>query len=191
MAIILLIKTEDEQVTELPMFGKISFGRSGSSDYKIADTKMSGNHCSFEVTGQGQLLFMDLGSSNGSFLNNSLTTKTMVRVHDVIRIGNTLIKIDEKRLTPTERLAIGSSLVQKKSDKTLPELKTKTSINESGNDNEPKKRTIVLNQNLKAKKKPVINAWGSSENIIDQEESSGQTKFLKLDRLIGKDKKKK
>ncbi len=201
MAIVLLIKTEDGNVTELPILSKVTMGRSGNNDYKIADAKMSGNHCTFEVTAKGQVLFTDLGSSNGSFLNNSQIMNTMVRVHDVVRIGNTLIKIEDKKLSPSERLAIGVSIIKNKKDKTLPELSIKAP--KSNNDahasdrdnnsdgNDVKKNTVMLNQAHKAKKKPAVNNWGGAENVIDQEASSGQTKFLKLVRNQPKIKKKK
>ena len=71
MAIILIIKTDDGEVTELPLLSKIIMGRSSSSDFTIKDNKMSGSHCSFEITNRGQVMFTDLGSTNGSYYNNS------------------------------------------------------------------------------------------------------------------------
>ncbi len=186
MAIILLIKTEDGQVTELPILNKVVMGRSGNCDYKIADIKMSGTHCSFEVNNAGQILFTDLGSTNGSFLNNSQIMQTFFRVNDIMRIGNTLIKIEEKRLTATERLAIGTSVASRKNDKTLPDMskigsKAPVETQDLNPDGSPKKKTIVLNKAHKEKKKMASN-WIGAENVIDQEASSGQTKFLKLDK---------
>lgn len=192
MAVILIIKTEDGQLTELPVLNKVVMGRSGSSDYKIADLKMSSKHCSFEMTGKGELLFCDLGSTNGSYINNSQVTQTYVRINDVIRIGNTLIKIDEKRLSAPERLAIGTTTLRNKNDKTLPALgklhpnatNTTESPNSPNAGNPPvqKKKTVVLGKNVKEKKRPV-NHWSSAaETVIDQEESTGHTKFLKLDK---------
>lgn len=186
MPIILIIKTEDKEITELPILNKVIMGRSGNCDYKIADTKMSATHCSFQINSSGQLLFTDLGSSNGSFINNSQIQQTLVRVNDIIRIGNTLIKIDEKRLSTSERLSVGASLVRK-SDKTLPDMskigaKVKSpEEEEKERENSPKKKTILLNKAHKEKKKIGSN-WSGTENIIDQEESSGHTKFLKLDK---------
>ena len=174
MAIILFIKTEDGLVTELPILGKVTMGRSSSSDYKIADAKMSGVHCSFEKNSKGQVVFTDLESTNGSFLNNSIIRQTLVRVNDVIRIGNTLIKIDDKRLNSSERIAVGVSLAQK-ADKTLPGGSTV-----GGAVPLPKKKTVVLNKDIKAKKKVASN-WNGAENVVDQEET-GHTKFLKLDK---------
>jgi pSer/pThr/pTyr-binding forkhead associated (FHA) protein len=184
MAIILLIKTEEGQLTELPIFNKIIIGRSSSSDYKIADIKISGSHCSFEVNAKGQLVFTDLGSSNGSFLNNSQIQQTMVRVNDVIRVGNTIIKIEEKKLSAIERLEIGVSLASTKNDKTLPDI---GQIKELPAQKETsKKKTIILNKSHKEKKKINSNWALGTDNVIDAEESSGSTKFLKLDKATKK-----
>ncbi len=140
MAIILIIKTEDEQIAELPLLGKIVVGRSSSSDYKIDDTKMSSKHCSFEVTKKGEVLFCDVGSTNGSFLNNSQINQCHMRVNDVIRVGNTLIKIDEKKLTAAERIAIGNSKFKSRDDKTLPDMEN---LPNESDKTEAKKKTVV------------------------------------------------
>jgi pSer/pThr/pTyr-binding forkhead associated (FHA) protein len=180
MAIILLIKTEDGQVTELPILDKIKIGRSGASDFKILDSKMSGLHCSFEVNSKGELIFKDLESTNGSFLNNSKITQTIVRINDTIKIGNTLISIDETKLNPRERSAIGASNLPTRNDKTLPEMNVPESTVVLPKI--PKKKIgVSLNKGLK-EKKPLSDWTAASDNIIDQEESSGFTKMLTIDK---------
>lgn len=202
MAVVLIIKTEDGNITELPVLNKIVLGRSSSSDYKISDSKMSGNHCSFEITPKGELLFSDLGSSNGSYINNSQIFKTLVRINDIIRVGNTLIKIDDRKLTTRERLTIGSTAIDNNKaskDKTLPTLppqkpdkqaakKEVTPPKAQDDEASPKKKTIMLNKEIKEKKRP-INSWiNIADTVLEQEESTGHTKFLKLDKNKGKKK---
>lgn len=188
MAVILIIKTEDGQIAELPILRKTTMGRSGNSDYKITDSKMSGSHCSFEVTGKGEVLFCDLGSTNGSYINNSQVTQTYMRINDIIRIGNTLIKIDDRRLSPTERLAIGTTKLKNTNDKTLPALGNlrpngTNSVDNPERPSEPrKKKTVVLGKNIKEKKRPDGGWAGGVDTVIEQEESTGHTKFLKLDK---------
>ena len=202
MAVVLIIKTEDGNITELPVLNKVVLGRSSSSDYKISDSKMSGNHCSFELTPKGELLFSDLGSSNGSYINNSQIFKTLVRINDIIRVGNTLIKIDDRKLTTPERLTIGSTAINNSKaskDKTLPTLppqrpdkqaaKKETPPAKAQEDEaSPKKKTIMRNKEIKEKKRPV-NTWiNIADTVLEQEESTGHTKFLKLDKNKGKKK---
>lgn len=198
MAIILIIKTEDGEVTELPVLNKIIMGRSSSSDYVIKDTKMSGSHCSFEITSKGQLMFTDLGSTNGSYLNNSKVNQTPVKINDVVRIGNTLIRLEDKRLSVNERMTIGVSNHKENNDKTLPKMtesekkaieKAESKAEENAEKVSPKKRTaIALDKNIKAKKQNEDNFAGV-DTILDQEVSTGATKMLKLDSDVLKKKK--
>lgn len=187
MAIVILVKTEDGQVMELPVLGKISLGRSSNNDYKIADSKMSGSHCTFEVTNNGELLFKDLESTNGSFLNNSkIHNSVLLRINDVIQVGNTLIKIHDKALSPAERMSIGFTQVISKNEKSIPNM---TKIGKYARakaeqeDDAPieKRRAIVLGKAIKEKKKGP-ETWVGVDNVLDQEVSTGNTRFLKLDK---------
>lgn len=199
MAIILTIKTDDGNVTDLPLLGKIIIGRSSSTDFMIKDSKMSSSHCSFEITARGEVMFTDLGSTNGSYFNNSKITQTVFKINDVIRIGDTFIRIEEKRLNASERMSIGTSTYKESKEKSLPDLseKDKKMIHEHEEmiDNQaekasPKKRTVILDKNIKKKKGTFLD-FSKSEAIIDQDPSSGTTKMLKLDRASQLLKKKK
>lgn len=193
MAIILLLTTKDSQTIELPVLGKCTVGRSGHCEMTVEDGQMSGKHGVFEFNNNGQLFYTDLGSTNGSYLNNNRIQKIQFKINETLRLGNTIITIDEKRLNPREKIAIGSGA---REDKTivipgLQEVKSPPPLPVSKKDDEPtsQRKSVVLNKDLK-KKVPKANWTGGSnkENLIEQEESSGKTKFLKLD--INKIKKK-
>ena len=213
MAIILLIKMEDGEVTELPLLSKISMGRSSSSDYTIKDNKMSGIHCTFEITSRDEVLFTDLGSTNGSYCNNSIVTKTLFRINDSILIGNTIVRIEERRLTIEERRSIGTSnnkQVEEKtflhSNKTIIKstikkqkemsedaneiIKNSTVENEGGIEqkNVTKKRIGILDKNIKSRIKSTM-TFSHADTMHDQEPSTGKTKLLKLDKNTVKKKK--
>jgi pSer/pThr/pTyr-binding forkhead associated (FHA) protein len=177
MAIILLIQDPQGQMAELPLLQKLVLGRSSSCDFKIEDSKISGKHCTFESTSKGEVVFTDLESTNGSFFNNSQINKTVVRINDVIKIGGTTIKIDERRLNANEKKAIGYSSVKinKNEDKTLP------NFGNQKNSDPMTKKSVVLNKSIKQK----INSpttFAASDTVLDQEESSGMTKMLKLEK---------
>ncbi|MDD4976591.1 MAG: FHA domain-containing protein [Bacteriovorax sp.] len=110
MAIVLLITTDNEQVIELPVFKKCTVGRSSSCDLQLEDMQISGRHGFFELNANGELVYTDLGSTNGSYLNNSQVDKIRFRINETLRLGNTNILIDEKRLNGKERLAIGRGI---------------------------------------------------------------------------------
>lgn len=160
MAVVLFITTNNGQTTELPLLSKCTVGRSSHSDFKIDDKQMSGKHGVFELNHQGELFYTDLGSTNGSYLNNSQIQKIQFKVSETLRLGNTLITIDEKKLNSRERLAIGKGLT---GDATTLLIPTKS----QSFDSKPSKKKI-----------PKSN-W---------ESNAGKTKILKLD--INKHKKK-
>lgn len=182
MAVILLIQDPQGQLAELPLLQKIVLGRSSSCDYKIEDSKISGKHCTFESTQKGEVIFTDLESTNGSFLNNSKISKTIVKINDVIKIGGTTIRIDEKRLNPGEKKTIGYEAISTKrnEDKTLPMVGKKPQASEPMT-----KKSVALRKALKDKKSQPA-AFTSKDSIIEQEASSGTTKMLKLDKKTGK-----
>lgn len=199
MAIILIIKTGNGEVTELPLLHKITMGRSSSSDFVIKDNKMSGSHCSFEITPRGQVMFTDLGSTNGSFYNNSKINQTVFKIHDTIRIGDTLINIEEKRLSANERMTIGLSTYKEKNEKTLPVMKEserkliekhEEQMEAKAEKASPKRRTVILDKSIKQKNQGPQNFTGV-DSVLDQEASSGETKMLKLEHEYSPAKKKK
>ena len=195
MAIVIIVKTENGDVVELPVLDRVSLGRSSNNDYKIVDSKMSASHCILELTPRGELLFKDLDSTNGSFLNNSrIHHSVMVKINDIIQIGNTTLKINERLLTSAERIIIGSTFMNSQEEKTLPNM---TPIGKharakaDGDEKSPveKRRSIVLGDVAKEKKK-VPETWVGVDNILDQEVSTGNTKLLKLAESTEKKKRK-
>ena len=123
MAIVLLITIKDHDTIELPILGKCIVGRSRSCDLMIDDKKMSAKHGSFEVSRKGELIYTDLGSTNGSHINENQVEKTQLRIYETLRLGNTIITIDEKRLNSRESIGIGIGLLSgQKID--VPELPT-------------------------------------------------------------------
>lgn len=205
MAVVLLLTTNAAPTIEFPILRKCTLGRSSACDLTVDDQKMSGKHGMFEFDDKGQLFYTDLGSTNGSFLNNSQIQKIQFKVDETLLLGNTSILIDNKRLTPRERMAIGRG-ISPNEDRTIviPAHKSTRSIiagvtpiqadspkvaeTDDDKSSVDQKKSIIVNKDLK-KKLPKSDWRGvRKENLIEQEESSGKTKFLKLD--INKHKKK-
>lgn len=169
MAIVLLITTNDEPTIEFPILDKCTVGRSSRCDLAIADKQMSANHGIFICNDRSQLTYSDLGSSNGSYLNNCKIQKVLMKVNDELRLGNTTIVIDDRKLNARERIAIG--------------LRTDGNLEVSMAQN-----TNSIN-NASSSEGDKTPAGRSKENLIEPEPSSGKTKMLRLD--INKHKKKK
>jgi pSer/pThr/pTyr-binding forkhead associated (FHA) protein len=176
MAVILLITPENGITIEIPLFNKCTLGRSTSCDVVLEDKQMSGKHGMFELNSNGLLFYSDLGSTNGSFLNNNQIHKIQFKLNETLKIGNTSVKIDEKRLNSREKASIGiGELVNDDKTIVLPSHKT------DDEDSSKLKKPIVLKKNLKKKPEHLYLGASSKDTVIEQEASSGQTKFLKLD----------
>ena len=181
MARILIIKTGDGGLTELPLLNKIIIGRSSSCDYVIHDNKMSGQHCTFELTPKDQIMFTDMESTNGSFINNSKISQTIFKVNDIIRIGDTEITIDEKRLSVGERRFIGLSTLLDKNNKTLPAANdSEKKVQKNDEKKAPIRRISVIEKSIKERIAPID--FSNVDVVHEQEPSTGATKMLKLDK---------
>ena len=189
MAVILFVKMANGEIAELPLFGMITLGRSSSCDFKVIDTKISGKHCSFELTKKGEVIVTDLCSTNGTFINNSKITQSAMRLNDTVLMGTTTINIDERRLTALEKRAIGITIKRQRSEaKELPIIKKnsataietlpeKPAVSESST----VKKRVALKKDLKEKVRLPPGA-ASPESTLEQEASSGMTKLLKLEK---------
>lgn len=62
-------------------------GRSDQSDIIVKDSSVSSRHCDFIKEG-GAVFVRDLGSSNGTFINEERVTELELRQGDVLRVGN-------------------------------------------------------------------------------------------------------
>src|SRR5690606_21567806 len=83
---------------ELTLNAKTVVGRSRQSQIKLEDTKASASHCQLTLR-RHSLELIDLDSKNGTYLNGILIEQTEVFAGDEIRIGDTLITIDESKMT--------------------------------------------------------------------------------------------
>jgi hypothetical protein len=73
--------------------GTIRLGRSLDNDIVMADERVSRRHGQFG-TRHGMLVYTDLGSTNGSFLNNARVTEIALGPSDVLLVGSSTITIE-------------------------------------------------------------------------------------------------
>ncbi len=63
-------------------------GRSDAVDFKVADASVSSSHCQIIVTnGDGSVTINDLGSTNGTFINDTRVTEAQLQDGQKIRLG--------------------------------------------------------------------------------------------------------
>ncbi len=72
---------------------KMIIGRSPKCWLPIKDSKISGNHCEIEFQ-DGQFWVRDLGSTNGTFVNNNRIERAALIDKDMIQVGKTTLRFD-------------------------------------------------------------------------------------------------
>jgi hypothetical protein len=71
---------------------RIAVGRRKQNDLWLADDAVSAEHCEF-VSEAGWFVVRDLGSVNGTFVNEKRVRETRLRDGDEVRIGGTRIRV--------------------------------------------------------------------------------------------------
>ena len=72
--------------------GRATVGRSEACDFQVVEDGVSRTHCLVENKGD-RLLVTDLGSSNGTFVNEQAVVSSYLHDHDRIRVGMALIEV--------------------------------------------------------------------------------------------------
>ena len=124
MPIFIIIETKGSDLLEYQLKGMVSFGRSSRCDFQINDPKLSGSHGKFDFNEHGNLVYTDLNSTNGSFVNNNKVTTTIFKIGDILKVGNTKIYLDDSRLNLKESKTIGRRARETQTDLNVPTMKT-------------------------------------------------------------------
>jgi serine/threonine protein kinase len=69
-------------------------GRSRHANTQLSDTSISRVHCELEIRGK-RILLTDLDSSSGTFVNNRKVSECELKVGDILRIGNTQMRVQD------------------------------------------------------------------------------------------------
>lgn len=89
---------------DLPQ-GDMKIGRRPGSDIVVDNMAVSGEHANIFTIGEDSFI-QDLGSTNGTFVNNKRITKHHLRNGDVVTIGkHTLNYVNENETKPAEDFA--------------------------------------------------------------------------------------
>lgn len=67
---------------------RTTLGRKDSNDIVLDNLVVSGNHCVFELKGLADVYLEDLGSTNGTFVNNKRVKHQQLQDGDTIAIGH-------------------------------------------------------------------------------------------------------
>jgi len=77
-----------------PRKGRVILGRGAEADVLLSDTFVSSQHASIE-RGDGGLVLLDLGSTNGTILNGvEIEGQMLLEEGDRVEIGDTVFKVE-------------------------------------------------------------------------------------------------
>lgn len=85
------------EVTKKP----IILGRADTSSFAVKDPRCSSTHCEVRLD-NGITVIKDLGSKNGTFINESIIKESAFHLDEEGRIGDTKFILDSSKMTPEE-----------------------------------------------------------------------------------------
>jgi len=97
----------------------VRIGRDRENDICIRDSEVSRRHAQILLRG-GQFVFQDLGSANGSIVNQERTTERILSHGDHLQLGRTLLLFTSKASRPTSGAVPEVTLTSAKTGKSSP-----------------------------------------------------------------------
>lgn len=92
---VLAIDTGPQAGTRLALVDEFRIGRSGDCALILDDDYVSGDHASLARRANGDWVVTDLGSTNGTFVNEvRVVAPTVVTASDSLRIGRTQMRLE-------------------------------------------------------------------------------------------------
>jgi adenylate cyclase len=111
---------EKSTADRVPVQGTCSIGRSPANQIVLPDEKVSRRHALIHAQGENEFWLVDLGSANGTYLNDRRVTQP-VKLHDQDRIQISHFKVLFRQPRGTRR---GQPLDHPTATKTLVEIKS-------------------------------------------------------------------
>jgi CheY-like chemotaxis protein/pSer/pThr/pTyr-binding forkhead associated (FHA) protein len=86
----------------IPIADRLTVGRDEDNDIRLSDPSVSKHHAVVRVV-KGRPVVEDLGSRNGTFINNERVRKSLLRPGDRITLGNSTIRFLEEAASAEKR----------------------------------------------------------------------------------------
>lgn len=104
----------------------VSAGRDSASRVRLTDTEVSRRHAEFQRTAEGGYRVRDVGSANGTFVNNQSVRDVLLQPGDQIQIGQTVLvyTLDQGEVAPASGLADRISLITRQDELSSAIVKT-------------------------------------------------------------------
>ena len=85
---------------------KLTVGRDKTCQIILDDNLVSREHCQLWTNSSGKVVVRDMGSTNGTIIDNKKITQDVLSSHSRLKIGNHIIKIEYKDSQEIQREAL-------------------------------------------------------------------------------------
>jgi pSer/pThr/pTyr-binding forkhead associated (FHA) protein len=74
---------------------RTTVGRVEDNTFQISDPSVSSHHCEIQLRGT-EILIRDLNSTNGSFINGEKITEQILKLGQILRLGQVELKLEQE-----------------------------------------------------------------------------------------------
>lgn len=99
--------------------GLNKLGRNPTNDFRVSDPSISSFHAELMVDGE-DIRVRDLGSTNGTFIDDKKTDEGTLKPENVLRLGNVRFQLEEVLVTPIQHPSSPEAAVQQVSKEIAP-----------------------------------------------------------------------
>lgn len=171
-------------------------GRANGCHIQLVDGMTSSKHLAVKIGKDGKAVVKDLDSTNGTYINDYRIAESYLYLDDEIKIGNVIMWLDPASMSPKEK-ELHTRDGQKTSITFIKLKEYEQQLDGSQFRNIRPQQEEKLTQTKTQKGEPVINNLSHRakdianqkvnielgvDNIIDMDESTGQTKMIKVEK---------
>ena len=81
---------------------RTTIGRLEDNAFQIPDPTVSGHHCEIVLKGD-QFIVKDLGSTNGTFIDDQQITEAPIKPGQILRLGQVELRLEDEHTPPLQR----------------------------------------------------------------------------------------
>lgn len=89
---------------------KTTIGRVEENSFQIAEASVSSHHAEIHLRGSA-VVVKDLGSTNGTFINNERVTETVLKPGQILRLGQVEIRLETGAPPTTDKKKLSQTMV--------------------------------------------------------------------------------
>jgi predicted component of type VI protein secretion system len=115
MAYLVFSSHKGEEIGRRRLDGPVTIGRSADCDVSLHDILLSRRHCKLERTAEGWAL-TDLGSRNGTVVNNRVVTQHLLSDGETFGIGRVRVRFRAEALAPGEETSFAPARPKRPAD---------------------------------------------------------------------------